>query len=181
MTDYSRPGTRDVNAVSSFGVITPSLPGPGTLALGTIGCLLPAGTYYFPLGSNSAMTPAETTLVAIHAAWSATLAATFTVESCNFPTNNGNPKANQGAVDVSDFDQVAGNWIQENPTTAYVGVVGAGNTATNATVVAGGTNAGGAMFHVGNLGSQRLRLKVIVTVQGQLRVNVHGKDGGGAT
>jgi hypothetical protein len=74
------------------------------------------------------------------------------------------------------YDTTAGNWIQENPSTAIVAVSGVGNSSSSATVTAGGSNVGGCTFHLGNIGTRRVRIKVVTTVGGLVRCAVHGKD-----
>ncbi len=169
--DYGAIGTRgDIDAITiTTGVVVPFAQSAG-------GCTLPAGTYYFPLGGTAAPTPRETALASAHLKWSAALAATITIETSNFPATLGGASG-QGGVDVSDYSSTAGDWIQENPSTAIVAVTGSGNSSSAATVTAGGTAAGGCTFHLGNLGTRRARLKVVVTTQGVLRVNGHGKAG----
>ncbi len=68
-------------------------------------------------------------------------------------------------------------WCPENPSTAIVGVAGASNTSTAATVVAGGAAAGVCFYHLGNLAAKRGRIKAVVTVAGSARCNVSGKSG----
>ena len=106
----------------------------------------------------------EDALVSVHAAWALALAGTWTIEVSNFPWKVGNGVS--GGADSDWTDQTAGNWIQENPSSAVISTAGAGNTATGATVTAGGTNAGGFFAHLGNLGARRARLKFVCTVGG---------------
>lgn len=170
--DYGQRGTRgDVNAITiTTGVVI-------AFSQTTGGCTLPAGTYFFPLGGPASGTPNETALASAHLKWNAALAATITVETSNFPAKIGGTTG-QGGDDVTDYDTTAGNWIIENPSTAIVAVTGSGNSSTAATVTAGGSAAGGCTFHLGNLGTRRARIKVVVATGGVLRVNVHGKAGG---
>ena len=134
--------------------------------------LIAAKTYYFPIGGQPM---SEDALVSVHAAWALALAGTWTIEVSNFPWKVGNGVS--GGADSDWTDQTAGNWIQENPSSAVISTAGAGNTATGATVTAGGTNAGGFFAHLGNLGARRARLKFVCTVGGAVKVNVHGKVG----
>jgi hypothetical protein len=136
----------------------------------TKGCTLPAGTYYFLLDRKGSLVESA------HLQWSAALAATITVEASNYPEHiAGQPT--QSPIDVSDYSAVAGEWVQLDPTTAYVPIVGAGNSVANLTITAGGANAGAAWIDMGNLGARRMRVKVVVTTQGVLRVGVNGRDG----
>ena len=166
MTNMIRPGSDNIAAVKNDGtVVTPAR---------ASGCTLGVGTYYFPVGSSEAPTSSETPLVSAHLKWAAAVAATITVETCNFPAKVDSHVS--GPTDVSDYDETAGNWISENPTTAYVAVSGSGNSSTAAVVTAGGTAAGGCTFHLGNLGTRRVRIKVVTTVGGVVRCGIAGKD-----
>jgi len=62
--------------------------------------------------------------------------------------------------EVSNHNAVAGKWIQENPLTAYIPVLG--GTATGMTVAVPGGTAGGAMYNVSGAGTKRSRLKIVV-------------------
>lgn len=139
-----------------------------TLANGT--------TYVFPLGHERSAIANETALAGVHIKWSSAVVAVITVETCNFPvTLSGN---GGGGADVASFDSVAGNWIQENPSTAYVAVSPAGAaTVTNLTVTIPGGTAGGCTIHLGNLGTRRCRIKAVVTTGGAMRIAPHGKLG----
>ena len=173
MTAYLNIGIHDLPAQTETTgaqiACTPATGGNPT------GCLLPAGTYYFELGTDAAPMPAQCSLVSAHLAWSAALAATFTIETSNFPAFVGG--AFQGQPDVSVFAASSGTWIQQNAPDAYVPVFGTGNSAVAAVVTAGGTNAGGCELALELLSSRRVRIKAVVTVAGYLRVNPHGKAG----
>lgn len=104
----------------------------------------------------------------IHLQWDAVFVGVFTFESSDFPE-----------LDPT-VAGAAGAWVQENPSTAYVAISPAGSaTVVNATVTvpgggAGGA-AGGASINIGNLGSYRLRVKVVCTTAGVIRIRAHGK------
>lgn len=171
MTDYGRDHDGNLDAVRSDGTAFAHVAAAGGVTLGV-------ATYYFPLGTARGLTPAQVPLVAVHLKWAAAVAATITVETCNFGATIGAAGMPMGGpADVTDYSATAGDWIAENPSTAYVGVVGAGNSATGLTITAGGAAAGGCMIHLGNLGARRARLKVVTTVGGVVRVNVQGKAG----
>jgi hypothetical protein len=173
MTDLNRTNSSNIDAVRADGVAFPA----SFLGLpATYGVTLASGTtYYFPVGAPKSPVPAEAPLVAIHIRGDAAIIATITVEDSVFPAGS-SPVDGRGNPDVTDFDGTAGNWIPENPSTAIVGTSGTGWVATAATVAVAGGTAGGAIFHVGNLGSRRLRLKVVVGgTGGKVRVGVHGK------
>jgi hypothetical protein len=138
--------------------------------------LASATTYYFPLGGAGTGLVSGTALVSAHIKWAAALVATFTLEvTCFPPRENG---AVIGPNDVTDYSAVVGEWVQFNPTTSYVPVVGTGNTVTAVTITAGGTNAGAAVIEMGMFASRRARIKCVVTTTGGLvRLGVAGKGG----
>lgn len=120
-------------------------------------------TWVFPLGGSASP------LNSVHIKTDAIVAGTFTIETCNFPAYKGDSGA--APADVPDFDATVGNWIKEDPTTAYVGTTaGTGWTVTNLTLVKTAA-AGGAIIHLGNLGSRRVRLKAVITTAGGVRVS----------
>ena len=89
----------------------------------------------------------------------------FTVEDCCF-----------APIEVSDHNTVAGTWLAEDPTDAFVATDGAGTTATNGVVAVAGGTAGGAMWHV-DTAARRTRLKVVVGgTGGEVRVATWGKE-----
>lgn len=136
----------------------------------TKGCTLGVATYVFLLDKKGSL------VESVHLQWSAALAATITFEVSNYPEHIGG-QPTQGPVDVADHSTTAGEWMQINPSTAYVPVTGANNTVSNLTITAGGAAAGGAWVDLGNLGARRVRVKVVVTTGGVLRVGVNGRDG----
>lgn len=174
MTDYNRVNSSNLDAVTSAGVFAAANRDGAPSTFGVT--LLANTTYYFPLGAVHSPVPAEVVLYAVHLRGASALVITgASIEDCIFPLTT-SPGDTRGATDVSDFDQTAGNWIPENPATGVVSVTGTGWSPSAATAAALGTGAGGAMWHVGNIGSRRQRLKVIVGATGGLaRVGVHGK------
>lgn len=121
----------------------------GTSPAFTVGSgnlLILSTTYYFPFGGEGH------SLISLHARWPSTLIITSaTIEDCNFPS------------DVTDWDTALGNWVDEDPSTAFVALKGIGVTAPNGVVVAtGDAGGGGAMWHIGNWGANRGRLVVVV-------------------
>jgi hypothetical protein len=165
--DYNPSGSGDLDAVKSDGTAFARDPVTQLIAF-------TAGTFYVELGSDESPAAAMTSLLATHFAWSAAFAATITVETSNFP--QGNVRRGNGPALVTSYDATAGNWIQENPSTGYVGTSGSGNTATGLTVTAGGSASGGCMYHLGNDGARRTRFKLIVTVGGTCRINRRAKN-----
>jgi len=114
-------------------------------------------TSYYGAGGDSSI------IQSIHFQWDAVFVGVITFETSNF---TGLDPTVAGA---------AGAWIQENPSTAYIGSAPAG-LATNMTITVPGGTAGGAMVHVGNLGSRVIRAKVVCTVAGILNITSAGKE-----
>jgi len=172
---YAPPGSGDLAAIKADGTVVPVT---NSSAAG-VGCVLTSGTWYFPIGGVDTPLPVETPYLGIQLQWVAAVAGTITFESCNYPRYlNG---ARSGPDDVADNDPntTKTNWVQQNPTTLYVPTpTGAGNSATNLTITAGGTNAGGTHLDVGNAGAKRWRVKMVLSVGGVVRVNANGKGGG---
>lgn len=73
---------------------------------------------------------------------------------------------NHHELDVTDIADAAatkvGQWITENPTTAYVGTNGAGWVATQSVLAVAGGAVGGAMWHLADDGANRHRILVVV-------------------
>lgn len=149
MSQYPRPGGPYCQPIKSDGTLLP-------MAAAGAAVLSGSTTYYYAIGGESSP------LNSVQVKWDTTLNAVITVEDTNTLT-----------ADVSLFDATAGNWIQENPTTAYVGVTG--GAVANLTVTVALTTAGGCMIHLGNTGARRTRLKVVVTTGGTVSVSCHGK------
>ncbi len=161
MAQQARSGSGDAVAVQSASVQT--LPNENGF------CPVAVGTWFFALGGEASP------LTSCHLRWDAALVGTITLWDANLPpykTDMGN-----GTVDISLFDVSAGAWVQENPTTAYVGISPAGaGTATNLTIAIPGGTAGGAMIHMGNFGAKRARIQLVVSTAGLIRVSPHGKS-----
>lgn len=168
-----RPGSGDVDALTnspSTGTVVPYKQTDKGVTLGI-------GTYYFMMGTQDAVLNSQAVMSSCHVAWAAAVAGLITLETCNFPATIGGATTNQGGVDVGDSDTTVGNWIQENPSTAIVSTAGSGNSSTAATVTMGGSAIGGCTYQLGNISTKRARLKVVTTVGGIVRCNVHGKGG----
>ena len=173
MTKYAPPGACDLTAIKSDGTTTTLVDGDGVVLPST-------GVWYWILGTWDAPLPGETPLINVQLEWAAAVAGTFTLETCNFPRFKGGHRA-QGPTDVDDIDANAtrANWITQNPTTLYIPTpIGTGNSVSGGTITAGGTNFGGTMVDIGNLGCHRIRLRGNITAVGRIRVNVNGKAGG---
>lgn len=134
------------------------------------GWKLAAGTYYVDVSLPDA--PRSI----IHMSWDAALAATINYQGSNMPAYQSESQPytdNAAAADVALTDTTAGNWITEDPSTAYVPVV-TGVTVSNMTLTVAGTNAGGARFDVTNA-YRRARIKVVAGTGGFFRCHAHGK------
>lgn len=148
VTPIKSDGVAQVQSATEFGR------GAFTLLAGT--------TYFFPLGGQ------DTPRLSAHIQWDAAIAITAgKLEDSNFP---------EGTSAVEWFDDDAGEWIDEDPTTAFVGVVSAGTTVTNGVVAHTAGAKGGAMFHI-DTGARRTRLRIDVgATGGEVRVSVWGKE-----
>ncbi len=168
--NYNGPGSGYRDAWKSDGTLVARDPVTGLITLGV-------ATYYIELGGANSATTAQAALASAHCAWNAALTATITVDTSNAPRYVHG--ADAGADHCTPYEAVTtgGRWVPENPSTAIVGISGASNTSTAATVVAGGAAIGGCMYHLGNMAARRVRLKIVVTVAGSLSCNVVGKAG----
>lgn len=132
--------------------------------------LVDATTYYVPIGGHDSPTPGIASVLGIHMSWASAVRATITFERCNFPGLVANQ--NVGPTDVAVYDTTAGNWIPiTSSSQAILDVVGA--TATGLSTAT--TGVGGLMIDIHDLGSRRVRAKVVVTTGGTARCNPRGK------
>lgn len=115
-------------------------------------------TDYYGLGGDASL------VQHVHIAWDAALIATITIWDSNFPE-----------VALSSTD--AKEWCQEIPPTGYTAIspVGAATAATPFVLVIAGGTAGCASIQIGNIGSKRLRARVVCTQAGFLRIRPNGK------
>jgi hypothetical protein len=121
---------------------------------------LGVATYYFPLPVGGA------SMFDIHLTHDAVIAITSaTVETCSHAPS-----------DVSDVSSVAGEWMDQDPSTAFVALVGATTTHTAGVVAVTAGNAGGANWQISGCPAARARLKVVVGTGGEVRVSFCGKD-----
>jgi hypothetical protein len=122
-------------------------------------------SYYYDLGPSSR----EGAFQSVHVKWDSAAILTITIEDSNF-------------TDVTVYDTTAGNWLLENPSTAYIAnkstdASTGGSTVTNATVAVAGGTAGGCFFNIGMTGAMRTRLKIAVGgTGGVVRVSVATKE-----
>lgn len=107
----------------------------------------------------------------IHLQWDNVLVCTgITIWATDFPEN--------GPFSVPITSVVAGEWIQLNPPSGYTAISPAGAATIAAgplvIVVPGGT-AGGVFIDLGNDAAHRLRVQVVCTTPGFLRIHACGK------
>lgn len=143
---YLQPFKSDNTPAAAAGA-----PGYYTLAAGP-------STYYVEIGGSGA------TCLSAHLQWSAALAAVITVWTSDL-----------GPLEAPLTSTTAGDWHQQNPSTAYVPVTGASNTVSNLTITAGGAAVGGAQVNFVGLGPSRVRLRIVVSTAGTMRIAYSGK------
>lgn len=117
-------------------------------------------TSYYGLGGDTQI------IQHVHGMWDAALVATITFWTSEFD-------------EVALNSTTAGEWVQEDPPSAnvYLAISPAGAcTSTNMTITIPGGVAGGFSLHLGNLGSLKLRARVICTTAGFLRLTAGGKE-----
>jgi hypothetical protein len=121
---------------------------------------LAAGTYYFPLPVG------DSTMFDVHLTHDAAIAITSaTIETCS-----------HGVSEVSDVSAVAGEWMDQNPATAFVALVGANTTHSAGVVAVTAGAAGGADWQVSDCPAARARLAVVVATPGEVRLSFCGKE-----
>lgn len=122
------------------------------------GMTLSNTTYFVPYGGEGSLVDA------LHISWDNVIAGVITVEESNNP-------------DATVFSTVAGEWVQVNPSTAYVPGTGAGGLAvTNLTLtITAGGGGGGGVIDIGNSGTLRKRIKLVLTAGGVMNFMVSGK------
>jgi hypothetical protein len=143
------------------GSAAPAAPGTDANLTGKGVFTLAVGTWYIPLAGDDA------NFVAGQMQWDANMAGNVRVEDTCAPREL-----------VSDWADGSTNgcWVDEDPTTAFVGTVGAGASVTNGVLTLTAGNQGGALWNVAETGARRLRLKVVVTTQGEARFFGWGKE-----
>jgi hypothetical protein len=186
MGDYNQPRYADLDFIKStdgtFATRADGSAGGPSGNLGSMGRSLAANTtYYVVAGNADAPAPAMTELICWHFKWDANVIVTLTIEmSCFADFIQGN---RHGPVDVSNNNVVAGNWIQENPSSAVISTTSTdastgGATVTNSTIAVAGGTAGGCTLQVGNVGARRVRMKAVVAgTGGVVRAAFNGKLG----
>lgn len=156
MSRANRPGGTYVTPLKTDGTNLANEAPRGSYALAS------GTTYYYILGGADA--PFQSVHITGYTAGLVITSAT--IQDCNHDT-----------LEVVDHSAVVGEWVNEDPTTAFVGVDGTGWSQTNGVVAASGGGVGGAIWHLGETGAIRTRLAVIVGgTGGILRVSCWGKD-----
>jgi len=151
-----------ITPLKSDGTEASAAPGADATLTGRGVYTLAAGeTYYFPLPVG------QSSVYDVHLQHDAAIAITSaTIET-----------SSMGKSEVTDYSSTAGAWIDQDPTTAFVGTVGATTTATNGVVAVVAGNVGGATWKVADDPAARSRLKVIVgATGGEARVGFCGKE-----
>jgi len=105
---------------------------------------------------------------AVHVQWDAAFIGTITLWVTNFPEN--------GKAAVALNSVVAGDWGQRQlvATNTEITPAAAGSLAAGSLTIAGG-NAGCAIIEVPNSGTHRMRVQVVCTQAGALRIRAAGK------
>lgn len=161
MSRQPRAGGRYVQPIDSTGaLVTPEAPrGVYNLTAGQ--------TYYYILGGNEApIVSGHLTAYASAAAPNGLIITSATVQDCD-----------HGSNEVTDSSSTVGEWVAEDPSSAFVGADGTGWSATNGVLAATGAGLGGARFNIADTAAYRTRITVVVgATGGPLRVSSHGKQ-----
>ena len=150
---------KNLSAFNNTGVET--APSPAGLVT------LTAATFYFEIPLT-----AEGSLQSVQIVTGSAIAGVFTIETSNLP--QGSPGATAALGAAPTWDETVGNWVQENPPSAYIATNGTGWSASALTLTKT-AGIGGAMIHLGNLGSKRCRVKAVISTGGTVRIVPHGK------
>lgn len=121
--------------------------------------------HYFEIGGDT-----SADLVSIQITTDATIAGTFTIETCLWPRD-----PIQGPAVKTKYNETAGIWVKNDPAGAYVASSGTGWTWTLLTGVKT-AGLGGAVLDLGNLGAKRMRLKATITTGGKVSVIANAKS-----
>lgn len=127
-----------------------------------------AGRGRFTLASGTTYVVALDTLrgpSSVQVEWDAAIILTsVTPEDCN-----------AAETEIPLTSTTAGQWLAEDPSTAYVSAEN--GTATQAVVAVAGGSAGGAMWHFSDMGCRRLRLTIVVGgTGGVVRISPYGRE-----
>lgn len=162
MSRMPRAGGRYIQPIDSNGALVPQGDGRGIYTL-TAG-----QTYYYILGGPDASIISGTlTAYATPAAANGLIITSATIQDTDHPDQ-----------DVTNFSSTVGEWVSEDPSSAFVGADGTGwdTTTTPGVLKVAGTGLGGARFNIAETGAYRSRIAVVVgATGGPLRVSSHGK------
>lgn len=113
---------------------------------------LAVATYYVDIGDLTSP------ILSLHLQWDAGLVGTITLEC-----------GNAGNQEASLWSTTSGDWLQENPSTAYVPIVGTGASVANLTITLAGGGVGGSTINLADYAHARGRLKLVITTAGTFR------------
>jgi hypothetical protein len=166
MTQIRREGGGYCPAINTSGGADVKVDDSGYVSLTS------GNTYVFDIGGT-----ADGTLIGVHVQTDSAIAFNTSgmyIEVSNLPRTS-NSSGSGRSDQTTDYSTTVGDWVKYDPSTAYVPATGTGWTVTNMTLTkTAGT--GGAFFDIGNTAARRMRLTVVVTTTGKLRVNVSQKD-----
>lgn len=140
MSMAGRAGGRYVTPIKSDGT-EPDQIGRGIYTL-TAGA-----TYYYVLGGAGGVFGSGT----ITGYDAAAILTSATIQDTDHPEQ-----------DITNINAVVGDWISEDPATAFVGADGAGWTVTNGVLAVAGGAVGGARFNIAETAAARTRVAVVV-------------------
>ena len=140
MSQAGRAGGRYVTPIKSDGT-EPAQIGRGIYTLEA------GATYYYLLGGAGGVFGSGT----ITGYDAAAILTSATVQDTDHPEQ-----------DITNIHAVTGDWISEDPSTAFVGADGAGWTVTNGVLAVAGGAVGGARFNVAETAAARTRVAVVV-------------------
>lgn len=121
---------------------------------------LTATTYFVEINMQSA------TLGSLHIQSNAALIGTATLESTDAEPNDA----------PTTYNTDDGTWVQQNPSSAYVPTDGTGYSVSALTItIAGGGSGGGCQINLTGLAPARLRLRLVITTGGTIRIAHTGK------
>jgi len=151
-----RAGGRYVTPIKSDGTEPAQDGGRGVFTLAS------GSTYYYILGGGDA----------------SFISGTFTgYDAAAIITSATVQDTDHGELDVTNLNAVVGDWISEDPSTAFVGADGAGWVVTNGVLAVAGGAVGGARFNVAETAAARTRIAVAVGgTGGKFRMSANGKD-----
>jgi hypothetical protein len=155
MGSKPRAGGRYVRPIKSDGTEPAEDGGRGVFTLAA------NSLYYYVLGGGSASFVSGT----LTGYTSGAIIDSATVQDTDHPE-----------LEITNIDGTAGNWISEDPATAFVGADGTGWSVTNGVLAVAGTGVGGARFNVAETAAARTRIAVDTGGTGGLfRMSAHGK------